>query len=66
MKVIVNGEPRQLPPGTTVAALVSLLTGAASGVAVAVNGTVVARGAWQSTRLADSDRVEVLSAVQGG
>jgi len=37
-----------------------------SGVAVAVNGEVVSRSAWESTPLSESDLVEVLTAVQGG
>ncbi|MGW0071125.1 sulfur carrier protein ThiS [Streptosporangium sandarakinum] len=42
------------------------LTETRNGVAVAVNGEVVSRGAWDSTALADADAVEVLTAVQGG
>ncbi len=37
-----------------------------AGIAVAVNETVVPRGAWTRTRLCEADRVEVLTAVQGG
>jgi sulfur carrier protein len=33
---------------------------------VAVNGTVVPRSAWESTALAERDRLEVLGATQGG
>ncbi|MEV6649786.1 sulfur carrier protein ThiS [Streptomyces sp. NPDC051219] len=64
--VSVNGEPRDLPAGTTLDALVSALTQARSGVAAAVNETVVPRGQWPATALGDGDRVEVLTAVQGG
>ncbi|WP_065849316.1 sulfur carrier protein ThiS, partial [Streptomyces mutomycini] len=42
------------------------LTAASSGVAAAVNETVVPRGRWSATALAGGDRVEVLTAVQGG
>ena len=66
MKLIVNGEPREAPDGVTVAALVRTVTAAASGVAVALNDEVVRRGSWESTVLNDGDRVEVLTAVQGG
>ncbi|MCZ7413798.1 MULTISPECIES: sulfur carrier protein ThiS [unclassified Streptomyces] len=62
----VNGEERSEPAGLTLDALVSALTTAPSGVAAAVNETVVPRGRWAATRLADGDRVEVLTAVQGG
>ena len=66
MKVIVNGNPAELPDGATAAEAVLLLTAAVRGIAVAVNGAVVRRAAWDSTPLADGDQVEVLTAVQGG
>ncbi|GAA3802606.1 sulfur carrier protein ThiS [Sphaerisporangium flaviroseum] len=66
MKVTINGAPHDLPPGATVAQAVQKLTPAVAGVAVALNDEVVRRGAWQSTALGENDRVEVLTAVQGG
>ncbi|HEX6918760.1 MAG TPA: sulfur carrier protein ThiS [Actinomycetes bacterium] len=66
MTVTVNGEPHDLPRGQTVARLVTTFTEQTAGVAVAVNDAVVPRGAWSTTELADGDRVEVLTAVQGG
>lgn len=66
MNVTINGTSRDLPPGTTVAQAVQTLTSAVAGVAVALNDEVVRRGAWQSTTLGENDRVEVLTAVQGG
>lgn len=68
MTIIVNGQVRGLADGTTLAALVAELAGdrARAGVAVALNDTVVPRGAWPGTALGDGDRVEVLTAVQGG
>ena len=66
MIVTVNGQRRELPVDTTVATVVAELGGGTSGVAVAVNDTVVPRAAWETTTLDDGDRVEVLTAVQGG
>ncbi|OPF79067.1 thiamine biosynthesis protein ThiS [Streptomyces antioxidans] len=66
MTVSVNGEPREVPEGTTLDRLVATLTQAPSGVAAAVNETVVPRTRWSETPLGDGDRVEVLTAVQGG
>jgi sulfur carrier protein len=68
MRVTVNGEPRELPTGTTVAIVVASLPGAPEGrgVAVALDGEVVPRGLWGGTELADGARVEVVAAVQGG
>ncbi|MFF4310136.1 sulfur carrier protein ThiS [Streptomyces sp. 900105755] len=64
--ISVNGERREIAPGTALDSLVRSLTAAPSGVAAAVNETVVPRGQWATTDLADGDRVEVLTAVQGG
>ena len=66
MQVTVNGEQYTWPSGKSLAEAVSALTSVSSGVAAAVNGEVVRRGAWASTQLADGDQVEVLTAVQGG
>jgi sulfur carrier protein len=66
MRIIVNGEPRELPAGATVADAVALVTAAPSGVAAALNDEVVGRSRWTATALADADRLEVLTAVQGG
>ncbi len=66
MAVSVNGERRSLPAGLTLDRLVAGLTTAHRGVAAAVNETVVPRARWTATVLGDGDRVEVLTAVQGG
>ncbi|OKK08329.1 thiamine biosynthesis protein ThiS [Streptomyces sp. CB03234] len=66
MNVSVNGEARRLAGPTTLDALVATLTSAPSGVAAAVNETVVPRSQWPGTMLGEGDRVEVLTAVQGG
>ena len=68
MKLIVNGTPTEVPDSTTVARVVTDLTGTdhSRGVAVAVNDEVVARSAWSATVLTDGDSVEILTAVQGG
>lgn len=66
VSVTVNGIPRRLPQAPTLDRVVAELTTAASGVAAAVNEAVVPRSRWSVTTLADGDRVEVLTAVQGG
>lgn len=66
MKVIVNGVETSLDDDATVLVAVRTLTAAETGIAVALNGEVVSRGAWSATRLSPGDRIEVLTAVQGG
>nr|WP_275465040.1 sulfur carrier protein ThiS [Streptomyces noursei] len=66
VSVSVNGEARRIPGGLTLDRLVATLSRASAGVAAAVNETVVPRTQWSTTALGDGDRVEVLTAVQGG
>ena len=66
MSVVVNGEARELAPGTTVGALVEALGMPRRGVAVAVDGEIVRRGEWDVCAVPDGARVEVLTAMQGG
>jgi sulfur carrier protein len=62
--ITVNGEPRELT-GTVDELLDALGVQVRRGVAVAVDATVVPRGAW-ATQVADGARVEIVTAVQGG
>ncbi|MFD8983155.1 sulfur carrier protein ThiS [Streptomyces sp. NPDC059564] len=66
MTISVNGEPREIAAGTTLDAVVATLTAAPSGVAAALNETVVPRGRWPHTPVDEGDRIEILTAVQGG
>ncbi len=66
LNILVNGRRQEVSAGTALDALVRTLTPAPSGVAAALNETVVPRARWTTTALAEGDRVEVLTAVQGG
>jgi sulfur carrier protein len=68
MQVMINGHRQEIGHGLTVGVLVSSIPGVPEGrgVAVAVDGEVVPRGAWESTALKDGARVEIVAAVQGG
>jgi len=68
MTVLVNGQAREVGAGVTVGGLLVALghDPSAAGIAVAVNGEVVPRGAWPTTALGERDQVEVLGATQGG
>lgn len=68
VRVLVNGEPTDVPEGTSVAELLRRAgrDPEAPGLAVAVNGAVVRRAAWADTPLRADDAVEVITASQGG
>ena len=68
MKVLLNGEQRDLADGANVrdAVVAAGAPDEGRGVAVALGGEVVPRGRWDAQTLADGQRVEVVQAVQGG
>ena len=68
MRIVLNGEPRDLRDRATVAEAVDASGASDShdGVAVAVDGEVVPRSRWADQELGEGEHVEVLQAVQGG
>jgi sulfur carrier protein len=65
--IYLNGEPREREGATIVELLSDLgVEPAARGVAVAVDGEVVPRAEWPERRVNEGERVEALSAMQGG
>lgn len=66
MRIRVNGEPREVPDGTTVKALLALMALPPGPVAVERNGEVVPRAQHEGAVLAPDDHVEVVHFVGGG
>jgi sulfur carrier protein len=61
-----NGAATELQPGTTLLTLIQKHVGRARGSAVVVDGVVVPRSDWPGYLVADGQRVELITAVQGG
>jgi sulfur carrier protein len=66
MEIVINGMAHQVPGDMSLERAVSLISSSATGIAAAVNDEVVRRASWPHTRLQPGDRVEVVTAVQGG
>jgi sulfur carrier protein len=66
MHVQINGEPREVPAGTTVADLVADLAARGQRFAVEVNEELIPRSLHVDRRLVEGDRVEVVHAIGGG
>jgi thiamine biosynthesis protein ThiS len=64
--VVVNGQPREVPAGTTVAGLLALLGVGAGRVAVEKNKDVVPRARYAEVTLAAGDKLEIVGFVGGG
>jgi sulfur carrier protein len=66
MFIQVNGTEREVPDGATVTEMLAALGVPGRGVAVAVDGIVVAKTDHDRAVVPDGADVEVLTAVQGG
>ena len=68
MKIRLNGTDVELAGASSVIDAIGLVghTGASFGIAVAINGEVVAKSGWADVQLSEGDKVEVLIAAQGG
>ena len=64
--VSVNGEPRQVPAGSTIADLLRLLALDQARMAVEHNRRVVPRAEHAAARLDHGDAVEIVTFVGGG
>lgn len=66
-RLLVNGEDRMSTAASIRDLLVELGLGSEPrGIAVALDGQVVPRSAWDSTAPAEGGAVEIVGAVQGG
>lgn len=66
MKLIINGEAKDVTDGLTLGALLQQLEIRPARVVVERNREIVARDTYDSTRLAEGDTLEIVHFVGGG
>ena len=66
MNLVVNGERFESSDEMSVRSLVDSLELSEKRVAVELNGSVVRRTEWDSVRLSEGDKVEIVHFVGGG
>ena len=66
MQILLNGEPRELAEGSTLAQLLGTLDLGNRRYAVEINETLVPRSEHADHVLCSDDRVEVVQAIGGG
>ncbi len=66
MQVFVNGEPREIPGGATIQALIEALELDPARVAVELDRAIVRRAEWPGRVLASGARLEIVHFVGGG
>ncbi len=66
MRLTVNGETRDAPPGATLADLLASLGIDGRRVAVERNREIAPRSLWSQIELAEGDQLEIVQFVGGG
>lgn len=66
MNIKLNGNPVEVPPGHTLASLITELAVGDKRIAIEVNKEIVPRSTYGSYSLKPGDQVEVVTAIGGG
>jgi sulfur carrier protein len=66
MKIVLNGEDREIAPATSLQQLLELAGYAQRRVAIEINREIVPRSRHGSHTLSPGDRVEIVHAIGGG
>jgi thiamine biosynthesis protein ThiS len=66
LRILVNGEPREVAESLSLTQLVADLSLKAEQIAIELNHTVVRRASWDETLLHADDKIEIVHFVGGG
>lgn len=66
IEISINGEPRNIALGYSVADLVASLELSAGRLAIELNLSIVPRAVWAETKLRAGDKLEIVHFVGGG
>lgn len=66
IRVLINGEPRELSEGLNLSDLIRELALAPERIAIELNHEVVRRTEWSAKKIADGDQIEMVHFVGGG
>lgn len=66
IEIVVNGEPRQVPAGTTITGLLTLLAVPPERVAIELDRAIIKNIFWPATELRPGAQIEIVHFVGGG
>lgn len=66
IRITVNGEPREVPCGQSVAGLLDALNIASERVAVELNKSIVRKRDWREVTVSNGSQIEIVEFVGGG
>ena len=66
VKITVNGKPMDVEPGLTIEGLLTLLNVKREFMAVALNRDVLTKSSYDTMKLSEGDKVEIVRPMGGG
>jgi sulfur carrier protein len=66
MRIILNGQVKQIPDGSTILKIIERFCRESAPVIAEVNGQIIQRPQWEESPLKEGDTVELVSFVGGG
>ena len=66
MKIFVNGTPTEIPLDLNIYMLLDQLDVQKKHIAIEVNENIIFKTDWESTKLEEGDKIEIVKAIGGG
>ena len=66
MRVLVNGETKEIPNEVNLSELLKNLSLPSERIAIELNKKVVRKRDWENVKVADADKIEIIHFVGGG
>ena len=66
MKIFVNGTPTEIPLDLNIYTLLDQLDVQKKHIAIEVNENIIFKTDWESTKLEEGDKIEIVKAIGGG
>ncbi|MFL2733144.1 MAG: sulfur carrier protein ThiS [Gammaproteobacteria bacterium] len=66
MKIFVNGTPTEIPLDLNIYMLLDQLDVQKKHIAIEINENIIFKTDWESTKLEEGDKIEIVKAIGGG
>lgn len=66
MKIFVNGTPTEIPLDLNIYMLLDQLDIQKKHIAIEINENIIFKTDWESTKLEEGDKIEIVKAIGGG
>ncbi len=66
VKIFVNGTPTEIPLDLNICMLLDQLDVKKKHIAIEINENIIFKTDWESTKLEEGDKIEIVKAIGGG